>query len=363
MMKKSNFSNIESKDMTNSRTLHLLMVSLLVLAVIVSPNLVLAQQVQEKTYPVGNPLGLPINPADGDFKPMTPNVKVYGAIHSAESCAYDEERNLIVVVNRGVTQNMQTNDAFVSLMNQDGSVHTLRWIGFQTPKDRSALTPPLVLNDPLGSDIVNGILYIADRDGGTGKDDPSTAVIRQFDMKTGAPMKSISIPASPWINDLAIAEDGTIYTTQTGDAGKDPDPQSWRVWKISPEGEISVFAIGAPLCKPNGIGFDPEGNIVVVNYGDTSVLTYAKDGKLLKTEASAQVGGDGLVIMPDGTKYVCSVREGGVSRIRPGKSAELIANHIPSAASMCYNTKTKQLVIPMTAYSTLAFIQLRRGKR
>ena len=37
----------------------------------------------------------------------------------------------------------------------------------------------------------------------------------------------------------------------------------------------------------------------------------------MKTETAAQAGNDGLVIMPDGTKYVSSVVNGGVSRIRP----------------------------------------------
>ena len=41
--------------------------------------------------------------------------------------------------------------------------------------------------------------------------------------------------------------------------------------------------------------------------------------------------------MPDGTKYVSSVQNGGVSRIRPGQPAELIARNIPNPASMCWS--------------------------
>src|ERR1700754_1464120 len=63
-------------------------------------------------YFVGNRLGLPINPAaDGAFEAISPNVKVYGAIYSAESCSYDQQRGVIVVPNRGVAQNVQTNNA------------------------------------------------------------------------------------------------------------------------------------------------------------------------------------------------------------------------------------------------------------
>jgi hypothetical protein len=42
-----------------------------------------------------------------------------------------------------------------------------------------------------------------------------------------------------------------------------------------------------------------------------------------------QSGNDGLVNMRDGTKYVSSVVNGGVSRIRRGRNAELIAQNIP----------------------------------
>ena len=59
--------------------------------------------------------------ADGAFEPMSTNVKVYGAIYSAESCSYDPARGLIVVPNRGVGQNVQTNNAWVSFINHDGS--------------------------------------------------------------------------------------------------------------------------------------------------------------------------------------------------------------------------------------------------
>src|SRR5690606_23919349 len=192
--------------------------------------------------------------------------------------------------------------------------------------------------------------YVADRDGGTSSDDPSVAVIRQFSMKSGAPVKDFKIDGSPWINDIEVMEDGTIYATQTGDfSGANPNPETWKVWKVTPDGNATVFAQGKPLYAPNGIAFDPEGNIVVANYGNAEVLTFSKDGKLLKTESGAQPGSDGLVIMPDGTKYVSSVAHGGVSRIRPGKSAELIANNIPNAASMCYDAGANQLVIPMNA--------------
>jgi len=309
-------------------------------------------------YSVGNRLGMPINPApDGTFTPMSSNVKVYGSVYSAESCSYDTGRGLIVVPNRGVGQNVRTNDAWITFLNHDGSVHTSRWIGIQNPGDqRNNMTPPLVLNEPLGSDIANNVLYLADRDGGTSQADPSIAVIRKFDMQTGRPAGDIKVDKSTAFNDIEVANDGTIYATQTGTA---QDATSWQVWKITPAGVASLFVQGAPLRQPNGVAFDEKGNVVVVNIGSADVQTFSPDGKLIKTEQAAQPGNDGLVIMPDGTKYVSSVVQGGVSRIRPGQAAELIAQNIPNPASMCYDAGANQLVIPMNANNALAFIPLK----
>ena len=305
-------------------------------------------------YLLGNPLGLPINPdPKGTFNPMSPNVKVYGAIYSAESCSYDPDRGVIVVPNRGVPQNVQANNAWISFLNHDGSVHTARWLGLATPgPQRTNSTPPLVLNEPLGSDIVNGVLYLADRDGGTTQGEPTVAVVRLFNMKTGLPVREHRVEKSTGFNDLAIDKAGNIYGTVTaqGDGAQ--------VWKITPDGAASIFLQGAPLAAPNGVAMDPDGNIVVVNIGNADVITFSPDGKVVKTEKAAQAGNDGIVIMADGTKYVSSVVNGGVSRIRPNQAAELIAQNVPSAASMCYDSGANQLVIPMNANNALAFIPL-----
>jgi hypothetical protein len=330
-------------------------------AAVLAASLFTVVSAQQQPYVVGNPLGMPILPAaDGRFEPMSTNVKVYGAIYSAESCSYDPGRGVIVVPNRGVGQNVQTNNGWVSFINHDGSVHTARWIGIQTPEERNNLNPRLVLNEPLGSDVAGGMFYVADRDGGTSPSDPTVSVVRRFDLKTGAPAGEVRVQQSTGFNDIAVAADGTIYGTQTGVGAPNPNPATWQVWKITPAGQASILIQGAPLRQPNGIALDAKGNIVVVNIGSTDVLTFSPTGQLLTTEHAVQPGNDGLVVMPDGTKYVSSVQLGGVSRIRPGQPAELIARNIPNPASMCYDAGANQLVIPMNANNGLAFIPLGR---
>src|SRR6187455_127622 len=346
-----------------------------VLTLVALAGEVFAQQPppQPRDYYVGTPgVGLPVAPpvpATGNetppnaFAPASRNVRMYGALYSVESCVYDPSRGVIVAPSRGVGQAVRANDAWIAFVNHDGSVHTPRWIGIQNAgAERDSMTPPLVLNEPFGSFLFKGVLYLADRDGGTpdpanpGENIPSIAVVRTFDMATGRPLKSVTVPGSPWLNDIAVASDGTVYGTNTGAADR---PETWMIWKVTPSGESSVFAKGAPLAMPNGIEVDGDGNIVVVNIGSADVISFAPDGHVVRTEQAAQSGNDGLVIMRDGVKFVSSVRQGGISMMVPGARATLIAENIPSAASMCYDAGANQLVVPMNSNNGLAFISLK----
>lgn len=343
------------------------------LLVAAAASIALAQQAPPpaRHYYVGNEgVGVPAAPpAPGSdaapFARASDNVRMFGALYAVESCSYDPVRGVIVAPSRGVPQNVRANDAWIALINHDGSVNTPRWIGIQNAgAERDSMYPPLVLNEPFGSVVRDGRLYLSDRDGGTadpatpGQTLPSTAVIRIFDMATGAPSPSLHVPGAAWLNDIAVAADGTVYGTVTGAGGENADPSTWQVWKVTASNESSLFLSGAPLFRPNGIDIDADGNIVVVNMGNPDVITFSPAGAVVRTQQAAQAGSDGIVSMPDGTKFVSSVTLGGVSMIPPNGPATLIAQNIPSAASMCYDSGANQLVIPLNANNGLAFVSL-----
>ena len=259
------------------------------------------------------------------------NVRTYGSFRFAESISYDTERDLYVVVNAGMAENVVPNDGYVSLINPDATVHTLKWIGV----NRNGLT----LKHPLGSDIAGGKLYVADEN-----------VIRWFDMETGRPLGSAEVEGGTFINDIEVTNDGTIYATQT----REP----FRLYRLTERGNTEIVVDGAPLNLPNGVAFDGDGNIVVVNIGDNAVLTFSPRGRLIRTEHAVDAGNDGLVVTADGTKYVSSVRQGTVSEIRPGQEARLVAYGIPTAASMAYDSKRHRLLIPMNDWNAITFVDL-----
>ena len=233
------------------------------------------------------------------------NTRVFGGFHFAESCSYDPGRDVYVAPNVANRGEGFENDGYISLINPDGTLHTPKFIGVT----RDGLT----LNDPLGSDIVDGVLYVADAN-----------VIRSFDMDSGRPLSSVVVEGANSFNDIEVADDGTIYATQT----RAPE----RLYRVEPDGAASILVDGAPLSGPNGVAFDPDGNVVVVNVQTADVLTFSPDGELLGTEQAHDAGNDGLVILEDGTKYVSSVRNGTVGVLRPGENAEVIATGIPSPA-------------------------------
>jgi len=298
-------------------------------ASLVASGLLLAGAVNAQEFRAGEPIGS-VNEA-GERKLMSDNVKVYGAFHFSESCTFDPTRNLILAMNNGNPGDGTENDGFVSLINPDGSVHTPKWIG--------VTRDGLELHQPLGSAIANGSLYTVD-----------SGFVREFDLESGRPLRNIPVPGATLLNGIAVSADGTIYASNT----RPPE----RLYKISAEGEVSVLIDGAPLAIPNGVAIDGNGDVVVVNIGDNAVLTFSPNGELLGTEYAVEGGNDGVVILEDGTKYVSSVRFGSVSRILPGQEATLIAEGIPSAASMCYDSVQHQLVIPLNSNYALAFIKL-----
>lgn len=284
---------------------------------------------QTGSFAAGEPLGT-VNEA-GQATPMSSNVKVYGSFRFAESCTFDPARNLILAMNAGVSEDMQPNDGYVSLLNPDGSVHTAKWIG----NDRNGL----VLNHPLGSAIAGDTLYVADMDH-----------IRTFDLATGAPRASWLVEGANGLNGIGVAADGTVYASNTR------DPQ--RIYKVTPSGQSSVFVEGSPLVAPNGVAIDNDGNIVVINVGNNHVMSFNPAGELINTEYAAESGNDGVVVLADGSKIVSSVRFGSISRIRPGAEAEILAVGIPSAASICYDSVQNQIVIPMNNNNAMGFLSL-----
>ena len=277
---------------------------------------------------------------------MSNNVKVYGSFHFAESCTFDPDRNLILAMNAANPRDMGSpppltpNDGFVSLINPDGSVHTSKWIGVA----RDGLT----LVHPLGSAIQGGTLYVNDGN-----------YIRTFDLKAGTPKQAFEVKEAVNLNGIGVAPDGTMYASNTGNATQPENKQ--RIYKVTPSGVSSVFVDGAPLALPNGVAIDPrrqhrrrqhrhEGRHHV-QPGRPGRADRASGREAATTASSCS---------PTARSTSAACASAACRGSAAAKPAEVIATGIPSAASMCYDSKQNQLVIPLNPNNGLAFIPLGR---
>ena len=102
-------------------------------------------------------------------------------------------------------------------------------------------------------------------------------------------------------NDLAVAADGTVYFTDPGHYPP-PDPPVGRVMALEPDGTVREHARDFWFC--NGIAFDREGNLVIIERDGLQRLN--PDGaRVWVVEHLGRGSGDGFCLDADGRYYVC----------------------------------------------------------
>ena len=243
---------------------------------------------------VGNRLGLPINPAaDGTFEPMSSQreglrrhllrreLLVRRRRAASSSCRTAACRRTC----RPTTPGSRSSTMTARCTPRGGSAS-------RTPADRAhADAAAACSTSRYGSDIVNGMLYLADRDGGTTPSEPSVAVIRRFNMKTGAPAGEIARREV----DLVQRHRGgrRRHHLRDADRRRRPDSGSDDVAGVEDHAGRHARRSSCRARRSGSRTASPsiaQGNIVVVNIGNDDVLTFSPAGKLLKTEHAAQAG-------------------------------------------------------------------------
>lgn len=122
-------------------------------------------------------------------------------------------------------------------------------------------------------------------------------------------------------NDLVAAADGTIYFTDPK-MDRGPDPVG-RVHAIAPDGSVRVHADG--LAFPNGIAFDPDGHLVIVE-GEGLMRLYPHGTREWLVEKIGPSGGDGICFDVEGNVYVAGAQDHVVRVFDPkGKALEVLA--------------------------------------
>jgi sugar lactone lactonase YvrE len=261
-----------------------------------------------------------------------------------ESVLYDSVQDIYFVSNINGSPTAKDGNGFISRLRPDGAVENLKFI----EGGHNGAT----LNAPKGLALAGDTLWVADID-----------VVRAFDAKTGAPLDTISLAAlgAVFLNDIAIAQTGALYITDTGikfdDVGNVLHPGPDRIFRIGPDRRVTEAARGDTLGRPNGIALDAVGKrFIVVEYGGKSVLAW-KPGDKAPTVIAKGAGAFDGVVVAGGKLYVSSWADSTVGTYETGQEVKLITG-VPSPADIGYDGKRNRLLIPIFTGNRVEIWQL-----
>ncbi len=122
---------------------------------------------------------------------------------------------------------------------------------------------------------------------------------------------------------LAVDSEGNLYHA---DFGYD-DHDGNTVFKVSPEGDVSVFATDGDMGSLTGNTFGPDGLLYQSSYGTNKVFTIAPDGTVELLTADVR-GPTGIVVTDEGRVFVDGCRGNQVYEVFPDGSAAVIASGV-----------------------------------
>src|SRR5258708_34370517 len=260
-----------------------------------------------------------------------------------ESVLHDPVQDIYFVSNITGGPTAKDNNGFISRVRPDGAVENLKFI----EGGHGGAT----LNAPKGLAIRGDTLWVADID-----------MVRSFDAKTGAPRDSVSLAGlgAVFLNDIAIAQTGALYITDTGirfdDVGNMLHPGPDRIFRISPDRQVTVAARGDTLGRPSGIALDAVGKrFIVVPLGGKSIFAWKPGDKGPTVIATGAGSYDGVVIAR-GRILVSSWKDSTVSAYETGQEVRLISG--VGAADIGYDAKRNRVLLPFVDGTRMEIWQL-----
>lgn len=122
-----------------------------------------------------------------------------------------------------------------------------------------------------------------------------------------------------------------------------PAPPRWQL-----ERELA-----SGLSAPVGLAIDPEGGLLVANWGAGTVLVVAADGRR-STLASGLNGPSGLALGPQGEVYVASYHDDLVWRIAPSGRKEVFVTGLGTPAGLSLDRQGRLLIANRRTQQVLA---------
>ncbi|MGL5930024.1 MAG: hypothetical protein ACRCY8_13915 [Dermatophilaceae bacterium] len=291
------------------------------------------------TSVVGVALG--VAPAVATAAPAGPagtasSVTVRG-LDSPESVVHDPLTDTYLVSNIGgevpAAATAKDRNGFVGRVAPDGRLLDRAWIGL----GRGGVA----LNAPKGLALSGRSIFVADID-----------VVREFDRRTGAPIRTVEVPGAVFLNDVArwpgggvVVSDSALVPNADGTGFEAGDGDA--IYRVDARGRLSTVAAGPYLDSPNGLTVDRSGRLLAVSLGDTSNEVYTIADGERRTVRRTPVGQlDGLEVLGDGSFLVSSFGASTTVRVpRQGAAETLLTGR--TAADLGVDRCRGRVLLPL----------------
>jgi hypothetical protein len=251
---------------------------------------------------------------------------------------YDEKRDVYWVSNGNGSAK---DKGFISRLGPEGDVMTLNYIDGA----RSNVT----LHSPAGMAMRGDHLLVADVD-----------VVREFNADTGEPLGRIEVPGARYLNDVAVAPDGSLYVVDLGaapefaGAGNGADA----AYRITPSGELVPLLKGTAFAGPSALLAEAEGVAMAALSGELILFSSAKPQAKPSRDALGLGPLRGVVRLDGGTLLVSAWEAGAVYGGAPGDAFEPVLDGLETPADIGYDVKRKRVLIPLLTGDALAVYEV-----
>ncbi|MBQ0817706.1 MAG: SMP-30/gluconolactonase/LRE family protein [Methyloceanibacter sp.] len=247
-----------------------------------------------------------------------------------ESVAHDPVTDVLYVSNINGAVMQKDGNGFITRLKPDGTIIERQWVKG--------------LNAPTGLAVRDRTLYVADVD-----------ELLEINAASGRIEKRHKAKNAIFLNDVAVAEDGTVYATDT--------PMN-TIWRLK-DGTFEPWLTNDDLNGPNGVMVQGD-KLIVASFGKmpsngqkqelAGLLTVSlEDKKVAPLGKGKPVGNlDGLQELKPGVFLVTDWAGGALYRIDSKGKADQLINLNQGSADLTYFPAKKTVVIPMMLDNTLA---------
>ncbi len=246
-----------------------------------------------------------------------------------ESALFDAERDVWYISNINGVPNDLDNNGFISRVSGDMATVDTQFI--------AGARDGVTLNGPKGMALVGDTLWVADIN-----------TVRGFNVITGSEVVSIAVDGAVFLNDIALAGDGSLYISDTGirfgaDGMSHPGPD--RIFKLAGREVFEALSFeGEP--GPNGLAFGADGKLIIVPFAAATISAWETGSSAADSIAAGPGGFDGVLALPDGRVLVSSWSDSTVHALSNGKLTSLIRN-VPQPADIGFDASRGYVAIPL----------------